>query len=97
MKKYPIILSTLVITFVFFTASTATSFEFTFAQNRQSEKSPEELIEGGVKMIIDALDIFLKTIPQYEAPEILENGDIIIRKSKPEPKMKNKTPDQDKT
>ena len=48
-------------------------------------------------MIIDALDILLKTIPQYETPEIQENGDIIIRRSKPSPELKDKTSDQEKT
>ena len=44
------------------------------------KKSPEVMIEEGTKMIFDALDLVLKAIPQYEAPEILENGDIIIRR-----------------
>ena len=47
------------------------------------KKSPEVMIEEGTKMIFDALDLVLKAIPQYEAPEILENGDIIIRRKNP--------------
>ena len=35
------------------------------------KKSPEVMIEEGAKMIFDALDLVLKAIPQYEAPEIL--------------------------
>ena len=47
------------------------------------KKSPEVMIEEGAKMIFEALNLVLKTIPQYEAPEILENGDILIRRKNP--------------
>ena len=97
MKKLTLPLSAMVIGFVLFSAVTAISSENQFAQNKQSGPAPEELIEGGVKMIIDALDILIKTIPQYQTPEILENGDIIIRRSNPKPELKNKIQDQDKT
>ena len=36
-----------------------------------------------MKMILDALELFIQNIPQYEAPEILDNGDIIIRRVRP--------------
>ena len=54
------------------------------------KKSPEAMIEEGAKMIFDALDLVLKAIPQYEAPEILENGDIIIRRKNPTEDKKEK-------
>jgi len=38
------------------------------------------MIEDGMKMILNALQLILKSIPQYKAPEVLENGDIIIRR-----------------
>ena len=41
-------------------------------------------------MIFEALDLVLKAIPQYEAPEILENGDIIIRRKNPKEDKKEK-------
>ena len=47
------------------------------------KKSPEVMIEEGAKMIFEALDLVLKAIPQYEAPKILENGDILIRRKNP--------------
>ena len=31
-------------------------------------------------MMLQALELFINTIPQYEEPEVLENGDIIIRR-----------------
>ena len=44
------------------------------------QKNPEDMIEDGMKMILNALQLILKSIPQYKAPEVLENGDIIIRR-----------------
>ena len=44
------------------------------------QKKPEDMIEDGMKMILNALQLILKSIPQYKAPEVLENGDIIIRR-----------------
>ena len=54
------------------------------------KKSPEVMIEEGTKMIFDALDLVLNALPQYEAPEILENGDIIIRRKNPTEDKKEK-------
>ena len=54
------------------------------------KKSPEVMIEEGAKMIFEAHDLVLKAIPQYEAPEILENGDILIRRKNPAEDKKEK-------
>ena len=56
-------------------------------------KEPEKMIEDGMKMILNALQLILKSLPQYKAPEVLGNGDIIIRRVKPnviEPDAENK-------
>ena len=47
------------------------------------QKKPGDMIEDGMKMILNALSLILKSIPQYETPEVLENGDIIIRRVRP--------------
>lgn len=47
------------------------------------KESPEKMIEDGMKMILGAIELFLKSIPEYKAPEVLENGDIIIRRVPP--------------
>ena len=39
-----------------------------------------------MKMILNALQLLLKSIPHYKAPEVLENGDIIIRRVQPDEK-----------
>ena len=56
------------------------------------QKDPRELLEGGARMMLQALELFINTIPQYEKPEVLENGDIIIRRK---PKDPDQPPDDD--
>ena len=44
------------------------------------QKSPKGLAEDGTRKLLKALGIVLKNIPQYELPEVLPNGDILIRR-----------------
>ncbi|PPR12380.1 MAG: hypothetical protein CFH41_00417 [Alphaproteobacteria bacterium MarineAlpha11_Bin1] len=62
---------------------------FSTAVQAQDQK-PDVMIEQGAKMIFDALALVLKTIPQYEAPKILENGDILIRRKNPKTEKEEK-------
>jgi hypothetical protein len=55
-----------------------------FTENSNSDQLPEKMIEDGIKMILNALELFIQKMPNYEKPEILENGDIIIRRVKPD-------------
>ncbi len=48
----------------------------------QDDKGASDLAVEGLSKLMDALRLFVDNIPQYETPEILENGDIIIRKKK---------------
>lgn len=58
--------------------------------------SPEDLAREGIGKIVSALEMLLMTIPTYEAPEILPNGDIIIRRVDPlTPKREEKDDDLD--
>lgn len=68
------------------------------------EKTPEwqERLEDGQEALKDTLSSLLgmlegvvSTIPQYEAPEVLENGDIIIRRKRPE-EEEQKEPEPEK-
>ena len=68
---------------LFLAISLAFTFSISSVSFADEKKSPEVMIEEGAKMIFEALDLVLKAIPQYEAPEILENGDIIIRRKIP--------------
>ena len=46
----------------------------------QTEPTPEQLLEDGAKRIVEAMRLLLMAIPQYEAPVVLENSDILIRR-----------------
>ncbi|WP_028466816.1 hypothetical protein [Nisaea denitrificans] len=50
---------------------------------RAAEEPPADTIERGAQMVLDGLRAFFSSIPQYEAPEVLPNGDIIIRRVNP--------------
>lgn len=41
-------------------------------------------IEKEVGRLLGIMELFLRNIPTYEMPEILDNGDIIIRRKRPE-------------
>ena len=45
--------------------------------------SPGDLVREGMEQIVEALRQMFDKIPLYEAPEILDNGDIIIRRRRP--------------
>jgi hypothetical protein len=49
------------------------------------EEDPEQLLQESVETFMRALDALIRSIPQYEMPEITEDGDIIIRRKKPPP------------
>ncbi len=51
-----------------------------WAQDSQDDGSPSELAREGLERMLRALNLFIEMIPQYELPEVLENGDIIIRR-----------------
>jgi hypothetical protein len=46
----------------------------------------EDMAREAIEQLMRALELMLDSIPQYEMPEIEENGDIIIRR-------KRRTPD----
>lgn len=56
----------------------------TSAAEEESEESedPGELAREGVERLMRALEAFIDMIPQYEMPEINEDGDIIIRRKR---------------
>jgi len=46
----------------------------------QEDNGVSDLAAEGISKLMDALRLFVDNIPQYETPEVLENGDIIIRR-----------------
>ncbi len=57
---------------------------------------PREHLEEATRQILRMLERMMQALPQYEAPEILENGDIIIRRKRPAPPP-SPDPDTDRT
>ena len=53
------------------------------AQDSTLEGAQQQAVEGIAKLL-QALQLFVKSVPQFEAPEVLPNGDIIIRRIHPE-------------
>lgn len=62
--------------------------------------SAREMAVEGISKILQALDLFVKSVPQYAPPEVLENGDIILRRIHPMPdptRPKSPAPDESHT
>jgi hypothetical protein len=60
----------------------------------QSTGDAERLAGEGIAKMLQALDLLLKTVPQYAAPEMQPNGDIIIRRLHPDERP-NQTPQEE--
>lgn len=68
------------------------------AQAQPSREEAEQAIKQGVQRILRALEALMHSIPQYGPPEVLDNGDIIIRRKHPEPSPpKRPSPEDDET
>ncbi len=52
------------------------------AQQESQEDEPGELAREGIERMMRALELFIDMIPQYEMPELDDNGDIIIRRKR---------------
>lgn len=48
------------------------------AERERAEKLAQEAMEK----LVRAIELFLNSIPQYEMPEVTEDGDIIIRRKR---------------
>lgn len=60
----------------------------------QSTSDAERLAGEGIAKMLQALDLLLKTVPQYAAPEVQPNGDIIIRRLHPDDRQ-DQTPQEE--
>lgn len=60
----------------------------------EGETSPGELTAEAIERLLRALDMVIGSIPQYEAPFVNENGDIIIRRKHPERERPLPTPER---
>lgn len=57
----------------------------------------QQMAVEGLSKLLGALDLFVKSVPQYSAPEVLPNGDIIIRRLNPAAPAKPSAPEPDET
>jgi hypothetical protein len=48
-----------------------------------NSENPTEVLRRATEMIMQAIDLLVANVPQYEAPKLLPNGDIIIRRKMP--------------
>jgi hypothetical protein len=58
-----------------------------FAQTKSpsdTAKEAEEIAREALDKLMKAMSALVKSIPQYEMPETLPNGDIIIRRKRPD-------------
>jgi len=82
-------------------ATVATAFACAFAppsfaqSTTPNAEDAQRLAIEGMSQILKALDLLIENIPQYAAPEVLDNGDIIIRRLHPEDKPRPKAPGPD--
>ena len=53
------------------------------AEGAGAEEDPAQLAREGMERMLRALTLLIEMIPIYEMPEVMENGDIIIRRKTP--------------
>jgi hypothetical protein len=75
---------------VFSTLTIGTGAATTLLAVQHDERGrAEDMAREAIEQLMRALELMLDTIPQYELPQIMENGDIIIRRKhrapRPEP------------
>ncbi len=70
------------------------------AEEPPKSEDPGVLARDGIERLMRALEAVIDMIPQYEMPEMNEDGDIIIRRKRdtaPKPKNDDEGPDQTQT
>jgi len=55
-----------------------------YAADAPSKQDPQALVTEGMQSLMQAMELLLMSIPQFEAPFMNENGDIIIRRKNPD-------------
>ena len=70
---------TLLIALGLFITVMFTAYTYAYGQEQPPITQPQ-IEDNKARQVIQDLDRFLKSIPQYELPVILENGDILIRR-----------------
>lgn len=61
---------------------------------QQPAPSPGERLQEGAAAIVDGLRMLMDQLQSYQPPEVLPNGDIIIRRRPPAPSEPAPKPDE---
>ena len=56
------------------------------AEEHDERGRAEEMAREAIEQLMRALELMIQSIPQYEMPEINEDGDIIIRRKRRAPR-----------
>ncbi|NIA70191.1 hypothetical protein HBA54_16410 [Pelagibius litoralis] len=67
------------------------------ADEPKGEETPGYLAREGIEQMMRAMRLLVDSIPQYELPEMLDNGDIIIRRKDPQKPRRPEEPEVDET
>ncbi len=62
------------------------------AAQRDDRAAAEDMAREAIAQLMRALELMIQSIPQYEMPEIEENGDIIIRRKRRTPEPEPREP-----
>lgn len=62
--------------------ATAGATENTAPEQTADNQAPGDMAREGLEQMMRALRLLVESIPQYELPEVLDNGDIIIRRKR---------------
>ena len=63
------------------------------SQGDNGRAEAEDMAREGMMRIMRALELLMQSIPQYDLPEVNENGDIIIRRKRPSDDEPRDTPE----
>ena len=66
------------------------------AAQRDDRAAAEDMAREAIEQLMRALELMIQSIPQYEMPEIEENGDIIIRRKRRTPDPEPREPENPK-
>ncbi len=66
------------------------------AQHDQRGRA-EDMAREAIEQLMRALELMIDSIPQYELPQIEENGDIIIRRKRRTPRPEPGVPEVEET
>jgi len=63
-------------------STTAAAAESAAREQTADNQAPGDMAREGLEQMMRALRLLVESIPQYELPEVLDNGDIIIRRKR---------------